>query len=91
MEYNDDRFEPIPPEPEQTPEPVEEPIVSEVPEAEAEPADTAYRGAGVGQREAYSAAPAEPVFEPDPIPAPDPEPEPEPAYERRYTASWRQS
>ena len=80
MEFNEERMDPISEEREvvdQTeittdPETVTEPEAVE--EVITEP-DTAYHGAGVGQREALHAAPIEP----------EAVPEPEPAYERRYT------
>jgi len=74
MEFNDNlQFDPIP-----------EPRIPAEPEVPAE--ETAYHGAGVGQREEVFTAPVfEAVSEPDPAPEPEPTPEPEPVYERSYT------
>ena len=95
MEYSDNRFDPIPgePEPEQAPvdfaQPaVEEafdtaPVFEELPQTE----DTAWHGTGAGQQEFFTASPSDVWAEPDVQPEPEAAPAyaPEPVYERAYT------
>jgi len=71
MEFSDDRFDPIPIQPEDT----REPAPAEVPGGETDPQDPAGFIPGDAGGE------PEPVPEPEPIP----EPEPVPVYERTYT------
>ena len=89
MEFNDERFEPTP-DPDEVPAEIVQEFEPEEILAQPEPdplnEDTAYHGAGVGQKESLFSIPEPtPIPEPEPIPDPQPFSEPEPVYERRYT------
>ena len=97
MEYNDDRFDLIPEEPEQDQTPVDfeqpaapeeapqAPVFEEVPQ----PEDTTWHGTGADQQEFFAAFSGDIPEEPEAAPAWEPEPvpayEPEPVYERSCT------
>ena len=87
MEFNDERFDPIP-DPDEVPAEIVREFEPEEIMAQPEPdllnEDTAYHGAGVGQKESLFSIP-EPGPIPEPEPIPDPQPYSEPVYERRYT------